>query len=68
MEKMYIGQEDEWFGNIYICPFCDECDIWSWFKFCPNCGENVEYFERCDEQMEMPVVEEQKQCDVGIIV
>ena len=42
MEKSVINKKgtlkDEWYGEIYICGHCGIMEIWSHFKYCPNCG------------------------------
>ena len=42
---------DEWYGPIYTCPHCGEETIMQEFKFCPNCGGNMEGYghETVDE-------------------
>lgn len=37
--------KDEWYGNTFKCPFCNEEKLWRNFKFCPMCGKSLEDFE-----------------------
>jgi hypothetical protein len=50
-KTLLVSGFDEWYGPIYTCPFCAEETIIPEFKFCPNCGGNMEGYglETVDE-------------------
>jgi rRNA maturation endonuclease Nob1 len=37
------GEENEWYGDIYICPQCEKQFIWDGFKYCPMCGIELKW-------------------------
>jgi len=34
--------KDEWYGMLYKCCYCGCENIWYNFKFCPDCGKNLD--------------------------
>lgn len=59
---LLISTYDEWYGPIYACPYCAEETIMNDFKFCPNCGGNMEGygFETIEEDQKRMKKENEK--------
>jgi hypothetical protein len=35
--------KDEWWCDWYRCPKCDKAHIARWFRYCPDCGVQLQW-------------------------
>ena len=44
-KKNIIGMgHDEYWAEVYECPYCNEDNMLSYMNFCPNCGKSLKDF------------------------
>lgn len=46
-----FDRRDEYYVRVFTCPKCQKGELFSWFNFCPRCGEKAE-FEIDEEKMD----------------